>query len=269
MKEINIAKNLMELRKKKGITQEELAKELHISPQAISKWETATCLPDTQTMPQIADFYNVSIDYLYYGMDLTYSDINERVYNRIWNLNQMSKEAYEEAFNIYSCLHAGISRWANTLKNIKTPNHISSENGVSLFSADGYGCIITRDYFKNINKETLNLCQNIFEVLRDENSLLIVLEIIAMSDISYNELKEKINISDEVLKLTLEKLENSKLVVATKSKHKSLQFTYDINEMYYVSLCIILATGNVLLKGIKNGISCHLGFGDFPINENK
>ena len=40
MKEINISKNITDLRKKKGITQEQLAVALNISPQAVSKWET-------------------------------------------------------------------------------------------------------------------------------------------------------------------------------------------------------------------------------------
>ena len=40
MKEINLANNIADLRKKKGVTQEELALALNISPQAVSKWET-------------------------------------------------------------------------------------------------------------------------------------------------------------------------------------------------------------------------------------
>lgn len=44
MKEINIAKNIIDLRKSKGITQEQLAEALNISAQAISKWETGVSL---------------------------------------------------------------------------------------------------------------------------------------------------------------------------------------------------------------------------------
>ena len=40
MKDINIAKNIIVLRKNKGITQEQLAEALNISAQAVSKWET-------------------------------------------------------------------------------------------------------------------------------------------------------------------------------------------------------------------------------------
>ncbi|MBR5219379.1 MAG: helix-turn-helix transcriptional regulator, partial [Clostridia bacterium] len=86
MKEINLANNIADLRKKKGVTQEELAHALNISPQAVSKWETNTSQPDTQTLPLIADYFDVSIDYLFYGKDIVYSDIHEKVYEKIRNI---------------------------------------------------------------------------------------------------------------------------------------------------------------------------------------
>lgn len=79
MKEINISKNITDLRKKKGITQEQLAVALNISPQAVSKLETITSQPDTQTLPLIADYFGVSIDYLFYGQDISYYEIYEKV----------------------------------------------------------------------------------------------------------------------------------------------------------------------------------------------
>lgn len=78
MKEINLSKNILELRKKKGVTQEELASNLNISSQAVSKWENNVCLPDSTMLVDIANFFDVSIDYLFYGDDLSYSDIYEK-----------------------------------------------------------------------------------------------------------------------------------------------------------------------------------------------
>ncbi|MBQ9745434.1 MAG: helix-turn-helix transcriptional regulator, partial [Clostridia bacterium] len=45
MKEFIISQNIAALRKKTGITQEQLALALNISPQAVSKWETGTSQP--------------------------------------------------------------------------------------------------------------------------------------------------------------------------------------------------------------------------------
>lgn len=52
------------LRKNRGATQEQLATHLGVSPQAVSKWENGS-YPDGDLLPQIADYFEVSIDYLY------------------------------------------------------------------------------------------------------------------------------------------------------------------------------------------------------------
>ena len=52
------------LRKQRNLTQEQAAEFLGVSSQAISKWETNSTFPDISLLPIIADFFNVSIDYL-------------------------------------------------------------------------------------------------------------------------------------------------------------------------------------------------------------
>ncbi len=59
-----IANNLMNLRKASKMTQLELAEKLNYSDKAISKWERGESLPDVILLKQIADMYNVSIDYM-------------------------------------------------------------------------------------------------------------------------------------------------------------------------------------------------------------
>lgn len=53
------------LRKEKGLSQEALANQLHISFQAISKWENDVSLPDITLLPQLAAIFGVSIDALF------------------------------------------------------------------------------------------------------------------------------------------------------------------------------------------------------------
>jgi transcriptional regulator with XRE-family HTH domain len=62
MKEINIAKVLVNKRKEKGITQEELASYMGVSKASISKWETGQSYPDVTFLPQLAAYFNISID---------------------------------------------------------------------------------------------------------------------------------------------------------------------------------------------------------------
>ena len=59
-----IGENLAELRKKKGLTQYELAEKFNYSDKAISKWENGSTLPDIETLYQLCEFYDVSLDYL-------------------------------------------------------------------------------------------------------------------------------------------------------------------------------------------------------------
>ena len=59
-----VAKNLANLRKNKKITQTELAEKFGYSDKAISKRENGDTLPDIQTLYQLCEFYNVTLDFL-------------------------------------------------------------------------------------------------------------------------------------------------------------------------------------------------------------
>ena len=63
VKEI-IAKNLLELRKSRKYTQQDLAARLNYSDKAISRWEHAETLPDIETLCRICDLYGVKFEYL-------------------------------------------------------------------------------------------------------------------------------------------------------------------------------------------------------------
>lgn len=55
---------LQELRKNRGLTQEELAESLYVSRTAISKWESGRGLPSIDSLKEISKFFSVSIDEL-------------------------------------------------------------------------------------------------------------------------------------------------------------------------------------------------------------
>lgn len=52
-------------RKKLGLTQEQLAAKLAVTNQAVSKWETDQCCPDTALLPDLADIFGITIDGLF------------------------------------------------------------------------------------------------------------------------------------------------------------------------------------------------------------
>lgn len=67
---VEFHKKLQELRKKKGLTQEELAEVLYVSRTAISKWESGRGYPSIESLKQISTYYGISIDDLLSGEQL-------------------------------------------------------------------------------------------------------------------------------------------------------------------------------------------------------
>lgn len=59
-----IAQNITDLRRAKGMTQLELAEQLNYSDKAVSKWERAESMPDVSVLVEIADLFDVPLDYL-------------------------------------------------------------------------------------------------------------------------------------------------------------------------------------------------------------
>lgn len=63
----SLGRRISELRKKKGITQDQLAEEMGVSSQAVSKWENDISCPDIGLLPQLADYFGITLDELMRG----------------------------------------------------------------------------------------------------------------------------------------------------------------------------------------------------------
>ena len=60
-----IGNNIKIIRKQIGLTQEELALHIGVTPQAVSRWENGTGMPDISMVVPLAKTLNVSTDYLF------------------------------------------------------------------------------------------------------------------------------------------------------------------------------------------------------------
>ena len=66
-RKMNFAENLQNLRKKKNMTQDELAEKLQVSRQAVSKWESGSGYPETEKIISICEIFDCSMDELVRG----------------------------------------------------------------------------------------------------------------------------------------------------------------------------------------------------------
>lgn len=101
---MNIGHKISQLRKEKGVTQEQLAAFTGVSVAAVSKWETDSSYPDITLLPLIAEFFEVSVDALL-DFDLTneklkmLKDANNK-YVKTGDF-EAGLPLYEEAINKY------------------------------------------------------------------------------------------------------------------------------------------------------------------------
>lgn len=74
---MNFNERLIELRKSKGLSQDELGEKLQVSRQAISKWETGQSYPDFEKLVNISDYYGLSLDELVRGVSV--QDVRDKI----------------------------------------------------------------------------------------------------------------------------------------------------------------------------------------------
>ena len=92
---MKLHEKLYQLRKKQGLTQEELAEKLEVSRQSISNWETGKVVPTTKRLTELSQLYNVPFHYFlteedeYLPIETTLHEVLRRRYQKKWILTTM------------------------------------------------------------------------------------------------------------------------------------------------------------------------------------
>ena len=81
---MDIGKNIMNLRKKNGLSQEELAGKIGVARQTISKWELGETSPDLKQSKELSKIFNISLD------ELTNNDIKEVLVEKTSNTEKLA-----------------------------------------------------------------------------------------------------------------------------------------------------------------------------------
>lgn len=109
MNTLRIAENIVQFRKKKGVTQDEMASFLGVTKASVSKWENGQSMPDIMMLPQLATYFDVTVDDLIgYEPQLAKEQI-QKIYRDLCKdfAEKPFEEAYEKSESLvkqyYSC----------------------------------------------------------------------------------------------------------------------------------------------------------------------
>jgi transcriptional regulator with XRE-family HTH domain len=87
---------ICELRKSKGISQEELGSMLHVTKKAVSRWETGRGLPDASILVPLSEILEVSVDEILKGEFMPQKDIDEENLRKIEKMNAVFEYLVEK-----------------------------------------------------------------------------------------------------------------------------------------------------------------------------
>lgn len=198
------SKILKDLRKEKKVTQEQLAQALGVSPQAVSKWENSS-YPEGDLLPNIADFFEVSIDYLYGRSDKDKS-IEEKVFEAVYDSavkefeeTHRSDEHYETADLMRRIRWAmQTSLWVNN-KTYKAPGRDIKEHPkmasvvlddvfytyMGLREDNDFGVQLNKpkdfDIFEELVKDTSKM-ETLFRLLSQRDNILVITYLYTLKD---------------------------------------------------------------------------------------
>ena len=91
MNQVKMGEFLKELRKEKGLTQEQLAEQFHVSRRSVSRWETGSNLPDLDILIEMADYYEVELKEILDG-ERKSENMNEELKETVLKVAEFSSE---------------------------------------------------------------------------------------------------------------------------------------------------------------------------------
>ena len=104
---MNFNDKLIELRKSKGLSQEELGAELKVSRQTVSKWESCQSYPDFQRLVLLSDYFGLTLDELVKDVDV--QDVREK------NLNNEKLDSIYKDVSFVKSIFRGLLIGAGTM----------------------------------------------------------------------------------------------------------------------------------------------------------
>ena len=90
---------LKDLRKERGLTQEQLAEKIGVAGRTVSRWETASNMPDLSILIQLAEFYDVEVGEIIDGERK--KDMKEELKQTLTKIADYNNDEKQKAVNVY------------------------------------------------------------------------------------------------------------------------------------------------------------------------
>ena len=132
---MKLSEKLYLLRKKSGLSQEQLAEQLNVSRQAISKWESDVSIPESEKLVAISSYFNVSVDYLLKD-EIEESEIAEQ------DRREDKSEAITRYIGLAFCVLGFLSLIIWGIVMIASPSLSYNVANSSIITIDGRGIIL-------------------------------------------------------------------------------------------------------------------------------
>ena len=132
------SEKLYELRRKGCLSQEQLAEQLGVSRQAISKWESGKTMPESDTLVSISQYFNVSLDYLMKEDNSVSGDVTSKD-----NSQTKSRRGQEKrVFGVVICIVGMVCLIVWGIVSIFIPSAFDRMGTSSMITIDGNGIFL-------------------------------------------------------------------------------------------------------------------------------
>lgn len=133
-----LSDKLYMLRKKSGLSQEQLAEQLSVSRQAISKWESGQSVPESEKLVAISNYFKVSLDYLLKNDN----EYEQQSGNSETETSENANDRTKWLIGIISCLGGIVCLILWGLLSIFNPTVSNQLSESSMIQIDGNGILL-------------------------------------------------------------------------------------------------------------------------------
>lgn len=133
-----LSDKLYMLRKKSGLSQEQLAEQLSVSRQAISKWESGQSVPESEKLVAISNYFKVSLDYLLKNDN----EYEQQFGNSETETSENANDRTKWLIGIISCLGGIVCLILWGLLSIFNPTVSNQLSESSMIQIDGNGILL-------------------------------------------------------------------------------------------------------------------------------